>query len=80
MRRGQGQNVERADGSGIERETLDEFLAEVRRARKQLDPASVWQPVLKLLEEEVEEGQPFLFRFASAARNKSKSDAPAVSS
>lgn len=77
---GQGESRRRAGGGGTERESLDEFLADVRRTRSELDPASAWQPVLDLLAEEVEEGQPFFFKFALASSNRSNSDAPAVSS
>jgi hypothetical protein len=77
---GQGGNSRRADGSGIEREALDDLLADVRRARKRLDPASVWQPTLEELESELQDGEPFVFKVAFASSSKSKSDTPVVSS
>lgn len=68
-----------ADRSGTERQHLDEFLADVRRVRKRLDPASIWQPSLEVLEEELEDGQPFVFKVDFASSSKSKRDTPVVS-
>lgn len=71
--------IRQAGGSGTERQHLDEFLAEVRRFRMRLDPASTWQPTFEVLEEELEDGQPFVFKVAFASSSNSKSEAPVVS-
>jgi hypothetical protein len=65
-----------ADGSGTEREVLDGLLADVRRARQQLGPASVWRPTLEQLEAELEDGQPFFFKCDFASSKRSMSDTP----
>lgn len=69
-----------ADGSGTERDVLDDLLADVRRHRKRLGPASVWQPALDEFEDELESGQPFLLRVASASESRSSRDESVVSS
>jgi hypothetical protein len=68
-----------AGGSGIERKELDGFLAEVRKFRKRLDPASAWQPTLEVLEEELEDGQPLFLKCSFAASSKSKRETPVAS-
>jgi hypothetical protein len=79
MQQGGGEDAGRAGGSGSERETLNEFLAEVQKARKQLDPASAWQPTLEVLEEELEDGQPLFLKCNFAASSKSNSETPVAS-
>jgi hypothetical protein len=67
-----------ADVSGVEQKAFDDLLADVRRARKRLDPAHVWQPTLEVLEQELEEGQPLFLRIASASESRSNNDTSEV--
>ena len=67
--------------SGIDRnrQALDGLLADVRRARRRLDPALDWQPTLEVLETELEAGQPCLLKCAFASSSKSGRDTPVTS-
>lgn len=80
MQQGQGPTTsEQAGRSGTERDELNGFLAEVRRFRKRLDPASAWQPTLEVLEEELEDGQPLFLKCSFAASSRSNRETPVAS-
>jgi hypothetical protein len=67
-----------ARGSGGEGENLDDLLGAVRRTAAKLPEASPWLPTLEVLEEELEEGQPFFFKIACASSSRSKRETPVV--
>jgi hypothetical protein len=62
-----------------ERQALEPVLRAARAARLELPPGSEWDATLALLEEEIGEGQPLIFRVRSASDSRSSSDAPVVS-
>lgn len=63
-----------------EAEVLGDLRESVRRAREKLEDHSLWRPCLEVLEGELEDGQPFVFRIALASSSRSNSDAPVSSS
>ena len=58
---------------------LEILLAAVERARRRLPDQVSWQPGLEVLAGELQEGEPFFFKFAFASSMMSSSDTPVVS-
>jgi hypothetical protein len=69
--------------AGASRENEANELAAVRaavqRARERLGPESPWVGTFEVLDQELAEGQPFVFSVALAASSRSKRDAPVAS-
>jgi hypothetical protein len=72
--------MRRATTPRDEAQVLRELRQVVRAAAQEVSQESEWLPTLRLLDDELGEGQPFFFKVAFASSSKSMSDASVVSS